>query len=73
MNEKIRIRRKRFWTHIMAVLIGILPTMEVWAATYNVIEQYLIVLTKRRSWMLQYLRFALAMSGPGITWTEAQW
>ena len=26
MNEKIRIRRKRFWVLMLAVLIGILPT-----------------------------------------------
>ena len=37
MKENIRGRKKRFWTLILAVIIGLFPTIEVWAATYTMI------------------------------------
>ncbi len=36
MKEKVKGRKKKFWALILAVIIGMLPTVEVWAETFKV-------------------------------------
>lgn len=40
MKERLSRRRKRFWALLLAVLLGMLPTAEVWAQTYVLVNNH---------------------------------